>query len=233
MRNSNLFKLLLSSALITCCVFPLAVNAREIRATAPERKSSSLLERIVSLFKSPENSLITRGEVCFVSPGNLGEQTVWSDRPSFIMYGTIPQAKIDLYSSPANYNYEQDGELIWTETISPNTTTLAYAGEQLQPGFVYDWVFSKADKTYEPITFKLMEQTEREAIATELTAIETQLQGENATAEALAIAKADYFINRQLWSDALQQLQSVENPSPSLSNKVADIKQYLCTKNNA
>ena len=38
----------------------------------------------------------------------------------------------------------------------------------------------------------------------------------------------DYFIQQKLGSDALQQLYSVENPSPNLTQQITDIEQYLC-----
>ena len=105
-------------------------------------------------------------------------------------------------------------------------------GKQLQPGFTYDWELISADQTYRP-TFILMKQPEREAIAAELTAIDNKLQARGATDEDRAIAKADYFVKQQLWSDALQQLHSVENPSATLTNKITDIEQYLCESNNS
>ena len=78
-----------------------------------------------------------------------------------------------------------------------------------------------------------MSQLEREKITSELSTLETKLQTEGATTEDIGIAKADYFVEQQLWSDALQQLHSVENPSPNLTQKIADIKQYLCESNNS
>ena len=222
--------LLLLTVVIATNIIPTAIYARENTSTTakPQKQSTSILKSILSLFKSPENRLITRGdEVCPISPGNLGEQLIWSDRPLFIWQGDIPQSEITLYSPTTNYNYERDEQIVWNQTIAPNTTTIAYAGEQLQPGFSYDWQFVSGDKTYRP-TFVLMEQAEREAIAAELTALETQLQNNSATAEAIAIAKADYFIERQLWSDALQQIYSVANPSAELTDYIKDIEQYLC-----
>lgn len=224
--------ILLLLALVT--ITPVAVNAQKNTpppATETPRKSTSILKAILSLFKSPENRLITRGDqVCPIAPGNIGEQFIWSDRPLFIWQGKIPKSTINLYSSSANFNYEQDEQLLWSETVPPNSQTVAYKGKQLQPGFTYDWEFVASGKTYRP-TFILMEQAERNAIAADLKIIENQLEVNNATAEEKAIAKADYFVNQQLWSDALQQLYSVENPSPMLTNKVQDIEQYLCQSN--
>ena len=231
----NKFKsnLLLSILLIAANVCPTAIHAQEKTPTTTEtpQQGASILKSILSLFKSPENRLITRGdEVCPISPGNLGEQVIWSDRPLFVWQGKIPQSKITLYSPTTNYNYEQDEQIVWTQTVPPQTTTIAYAGEQLQPGFSYDWEFVSGEKIYRP-TFILMEESAREKISAELTTLETRLQSNNAATEEIAIAKADYFIQQQLWSDALQQMYSVENPSADLTNKITEIEQYLCNSN--
>ncbi|MEM8831823.1 MAG: hypothetical protein AAGE96_21055 [Cyanobacteria bacterium P01_G01_bin.19] len=227
-KYHRLIKILLSTS-TALCLTSVAVDAQnQPESQAKKTRSGSALERILSLFKSRENSLISRGDVCFVSPGSVGEQTIWSDRPLFILHDTVPQAEIDLISSTSNYNYERDGQLIWESKLPPNTNVLAYTGEKLKPGFVYDWVLSNNNKTHAPQSFKLMPQLEREAIAREIKTLKTELQQQGATAEELAIAKADYFVQQQLWSDALQQLYSVENPSPDLTNKIADLVQYLC-----
>ncbi len=223
-------KLLLITIIAIVNFLPTVAKAQEntnaAETTEQAKSSKSILQSILSLFKSPENRLITRGdEVCPISPGNLGEQVIWSDRPLFIWQGNIPQSEITLYSPTTNYNYERDEQLVWNEIVPPNTQTIAYTGEQLQPGFSYDWQFVSADKIYRP-TFILMEQPAREAIANELTALENKLP--DATTEEIAIAKADFFIQKQLWSDALQQLYSVANPSVDLTDKINDIEQYLC-----
>ncbi|MDJ0590339.1 MAG: hypothetical protein QNJ72_10130 [Pleurocapsa sp. MO_226.B13] len=230
--DDSIKKLFLSHLLILSILAPaIIVKAQNNTASTSEPtspKSTSILEAIVRLFKSPENRLITRGtEVCPISPGNLGEQVIWSDRPLFIWQGQAPQSTINLYSASVNFNYKVDEQLLWSETIPPNTQTLAYAGEKLQPGFTYDWEFITDSKTYRP-TFILMEESKRQAIAADLARIEQQLQASGATEEDIAIAKADYFVNQQLWSDALQQLYIVDNSSANLKQKIKDIEQYLC-----
>ena len=220
-------KLLISTCLILIAVTSVAVDAKEKKPSAP-KKSISILEAILSLLKSPENRLITRGdEVCPISPGNVGEQVIWSERPLFVWQGKILESTINLYSPSTNFNYEQDDRLLWSQTVAANSRYISYQGEPLQPGFVYDWELISSGKTYKP-TFILMEQSEREAIAAELEVIENKLKATGATAEEIALAKADYFANKQLWSDTLQQLYSVENPSTNLISKKKDIEQYLC-----
>ena len=234
MFKSNLKLKLLSSFLITVFLISTTVNAQQNaeRAEQTTNTQSTLLERLLSLFKAQENSLTTRGDVCFISPGQLGEQLVWSDRPLLVMRGEIPPGKINLYSSSANFNYEKDPQLLWTQKIARNTPTILYQGEKLQPGLSYDWEFVPQDKQYDPISFILMEEPERQLITQELAAIAKKLQTEGATAEDIAIAQADYFIKQQLWSDAIQQLHSLPNPSSALTAKVIEIEQHLCEKNN-
>jgi hypothetical protein len=227
--KQTLLSILLFMAIAVPVIAQQPNKPQSSKASPPE--SASILESILSLFKSPENRLITRGDqVCPISPGNLGEQVIWSDRPLFIWQGKIPQSKINLYSSSANFNYEQDEQLLWTETVSPNSQTIAYAGKPLQPGFTYDWEFISAGKTYRP-TFILMAQSQRDAIAAELKARESKLKANGGTDEEQAIALADFFIARKLWSDALQQLYAVKNPSPNLTGKIQEIENYLCQSN--
>jgi hypothetical protein len=230
MTSKKINPILLSIVLTFTFAIPVLAQTQSNTQTTESnpQQSTSILQAILSLFKSPENRLITRGsEVCPISPGNLGEQVIWSDRPLFIWQGKIPQSKINVYSAEVNYNYSRDRQVVWQETIPAKTQTITYAGEKLQPGFTYDWEFISNGKTYNP-TFILMEQSQRQAIATELTALESQLKASSKTAEDIAIAKADYFLQQQLWSDALQQLYSVSNPSPDLTDKIKNIEQYLC-----
>lgn len=94
MLKFNLKLKFLSLFLITISLIPIAVNAQQNAEQAEQTvstQSSSLLERLLSLFKAQENSLTTRGKICFVSPGQLGEQPVWSDRPLLVMRRNTPR----------------------------------------------------------------------------------------------------------------------------------------------
>lgn len=192
------------------------------------QKSPSMLETLLRLIKTPENRLITRGdELCLISPGNIGEQIIYSDRPMFIWQGAIPDSTINLYSSSANYNYEQDEQLIWSQEVAANTQNISYQGKPLQPGFIYDWELITTDSTYRS-TFVVIKDINQNAIAQEIVAMSDRLKANGKEAEAIAIAVADYLAQKQLWSDVLQQLYTVENPSANLVSKTEDIEQYLC-----
>ena len=216
--------LLLILSIFTNTAF-INVVAEENTPTKNPRRSTSILEAIISLFKSPERRFITRGdEICLISPGNLGEQVIWNDRPLFIWRGKIPESKINLTESTGIRE-----ELVWMETVSENTQTIAYTGDDLQPGSTYNWELISDGETYSQ-TITLMEQSRQEAIAAELAALENQLD-DSATKEDIAIAKANYFTQQKLGYDALQQLYSVSNPSPNLTEQIIKIEQYLCNTN--
>jgi hypothetical protein len=73
-----------------------------------------------------------------------------------------------------------------------------------------------------------MEQEERDRISAELKNIENQLESASASPEVIALAKANYFADHNLWSDVLQQIYSVPEPSSELLALRQDILRKLC-----
>ena len=225
-------KLSLLTLLIFTNLVPNSALAEARSQTKTPKESTSILQALLSLFKAPEKRFISRGEaICPISPGNSESQLIWSVRPLFIWQGETMASEIELFSSASNDEGEQERKLMWQETVTPNTQTLAYAGEELQPGFTYDWDFIAADGQTHSQKIVLIEQQQRDAIAADLNALSTELKNNGANEEEIAIAKADYFVQQKLGSDALQQLYSVANPSPNLTRQIDEIEQYLCQQN--
>jgi hypothetical protein len=113
-----------------------------------------------------------------------------------------------------NVAYKNQGTL-WS--IIPTDRQASYPNEPLQAGQRYEWqVTYLSPQTNEPIrwqrTFMIMEKAERDRIAQDLAALESQLQTQNATEEEIALARANYFAAKDLWSDALQQIYAVGYP---------------------
>lgn len=239
---NNLTKKFLSALLISITIITVAIpvtqaqqntQATNSQSRKKPKKSPSILAAILKLLKSQEPPLITRGdEICPIFPGNLGKEIIWSDRPLFIWHAQIPESTVNLYSASVNYNYQEDEKLIWSQAIAANSERITYNREPLKPGFMYDWEFIFSGKTYRS-TFKLMTEAERQAIAQQLAAIEDRLKVEGKGNEEIAIAKAHYLAEKELWSDVLQQLYTIENPSPDLVSKTEDIEQYLCQSTNS
>jgi hypothetical protein len=134
------------------------------------------------------------------------------------------------FTQIAVYPHNQD-EAMWSQPISGNGSHVPYTGTALQPGQIYDWggldslgspiVFGLPDGSNDRVSFQIMEAAERDRIRVDLNALESQLAAAGATAEVIALQKAAYFTDRQLWSDALQQTLSVANPSAELSEAIA------------
>ncbi|MGH2414358.1 MAG: DUF928 domain-containing protein [Microcystaceae cyanobacterium] len=181
--------------------------------------------------KRSEPALTSRGKVCEIAPGLLGEKNViWSDRPLFLWQGTVPSLEIRLYSP---FSPDREQEVLWSQTVSAQSQTakfqsVTYTGEALQPGKTYDWELVVSSSRRQRFTFQVMESQERDRLASELTERETQLKAAGATTEEIALQWANYFAQRGLWSDALQEIYSVKNPSVDLTRNVQEILSYLC-----
>jgi hypothetical protein len=253
-NNKSLVKLTLS-LILTACFFPLSLvtlaeikeeisqqnqnKPRQTQATPTprSRKERSTWGAILSLFKrgNQGRNLGSRG-VCFVSPGLLEEKhIIWSDLPIFLWQGVSLTQEIRLYSP---FNPAQDQEIIWRQDIkqvSPEPTfqKIPYTGPPLEAGKTYDWgIFDRKSKAQEKRRFTVMKSQEHAQITTELQSLETQLKSEGATEEEIAREKANYFLEKQLWSDALQSMLTVKNPSPELLQKIQELLGELCNTAN-
>ncbi|WP_242051547.1 DUF928 domain-containing protein [Nostoc sp. FACHB-280] len=158
--------------------------------------------------------------VCMVSP-DLPNSTrvIWSNRPLFIWQGKIQKIVV---RNKSNGNE-------WTRYITENQNTTTYTERQpLQPGQNYEWqVFFKDNLSIE-VNFKVMEMQQRDRITANITTLEKQLKAQGKDAEAIAIAKANYFAENQLWSDVLQQIYSIDKPSPELDKFRQELSENLC-----
>lgn len=164
-----------------------------------------------------------RRSFCAIAPSALEKtMVIWNEKPLFFWLGKVEQMEV------------HDGDqILWSPDVSSGISTEAYGsaiydGKALQPGQTYDWVvFDQPDlPTYIP--FQIMAVRERDAIAKELTQLETQLKQQKATAEMIALAKANYFAQHHLWSDVLQEAASVKNPSPALTEFLRKIPGKFC-----
>ncbi|NEP14676.1 MAG: hypothetical protein F6K14_31670 [Symploca sp. SIO2C1] len=113
----------------------------------------------------------------------------------------------------------RSNELIWSQTLEPTTNKITYQGEELEPEQVYFWRETVPLETLPTkIVFRIMNKEERDRISTELAELESQLETEGASESDIILARVNYFAERQLWSDALQEAYSVENPSGELAD---------------
>ncbi|MDJ0682623.1 MAG: DUF928 domain-containing protein [Xenococcaceae cyanobacterium MO_167.B52] len=195
-----------------------------------KRERSSILESIWKLLKAKreqEPALSSRSNICEITPGLLGETNlIYSDRPLFLWQGQVTNLKVNLYS-PFSLDTEQ--EIIWAKAIDDESGNIAYTGEPLQPGKIYDWeIVTDSPTNRRRISFQIIDGQERDLISTELAQLETALTTSGATKEEIILAKAQYFAEKDLWSDSLQQLHSLETSSSNAIALDQEMISYIC-----
>ncbi|MGB8701855.1 MAG: hypothetical protein WCD18_20765 [Thermosynechococcaceae cyanobacterium] len=199
------------------------------KPTPPQTKKRSIWEALLSLLKRDEPPLASRGRVCPMSPGLLGQTNViWRDRPLFAWQGQIQALEIRPYSLTTVYEAQP---LMWQTSLTAQDKQAIYLGTALQPGQKYDWQLTDSQGKVQRFTFQMMEQEERDRIAAELKTLENRLSTETASREEIALNRAQYFAERQLWSDALQEVYTYPQQSPSaeFTEMAQQISKYLCS----
>ena len=197
---------------------PAANTNNKPRRSQPKQSPFSWL-KIFAPLSNPQPPVkaqtgASRGRICMFSPDSPDGKirVIWNTQPLFLWEGTVEKMKL----RPEN---DRNNNL-WNQPLKGQNSAI-YQGSPLQPGKTYHWVI---DGMFVP--FQIMEEGQRNKITQELKALESQYQG--STAEDIASAKANYFIERNLWSDALQQAYAVDNPSPELVKIRQEIRQNLC-----
>jgi hypothetical protein len=171
-----------------------------------------------------------RGGVCALTPGTIGtNQEIWSTRPMFVVkrQGIEPIQKIEVSSADHQ-------KLLWNQDVPRRTEvfTTLYGGETpLQPNQIYNWVITYGNpgvSKQNSFSFKVMDEQKRDRITADLAKLEAELKAKGATTEEVALQRSQYFAQQELWSDALQEVYSVDNPSPALQERIQAITGDIC-----
>ena len=176
----------------------------------------------------------SRGDkLCAIAPQPITTSTVvWSDRPLFVWRGVI--SRIEVRSTDSNKKVLWSKKEIEGQSKEGQSSAL-YDGEALQPGQTYEWrlfhQFALEDTPpSQVVTFQVMDAKERDRIKMQLQNLEKELQAKGASAEEIAMQRAQYFVQQNLWSDVLQAAYSVKNPSPALTEMIEALPTKLCSK---
>ena len=165
----------------------------------------------------------SRGDdFCLINPGE--NEKVWHLNPLFIWQGDTN--KIGLKEKGKNI-------VLWRDSLAQtesNFKSAQYKGLPLQFGKSYEWLFysNTSKNIVRLVPFQIMDATERAPITADLSALTKKLKAEGATEEEIALKRANYFENRQLWGDVLQELYSVKNPSVKLQSIADKVKNGIC-----
>jgi hypothetical protein len=184
------------------------------RPDTPELNWTTLLSRIPP--PAPRRFGGSRGEageIYAIAPGDVGQVDVWSSRPLFVWHGEIRQIEVMQADTK---------EMFWSQRLTPDDRYCQYKGKLLEPGQAYEWViYNLAKSPITQIRFRILPSKERDRITFDLTALETQYA--EASAETLALQRAHYFAERQLWAEVLREAFSVKNPSAELAQLRQDL----------
>lgn len=188
------------------------------------------LDSLNSKQRRPRRRLGGRGNICVVSPGLLEQQNViWSDRPLFV-WNAPPEVTMQQLEV-----IDQTQRLIWEKSLAATEQTAQYEGQPLQPGQFYTWrlYWRVQNAQYSAdYTFQLMEADQRNQITADLQSITRQLPAPQPSTEAIASQQVNYLLNRSepLWSDALQVLYSIENPSAQTTQQIQTWISTACSQ---
>lgn len=168
----------------------------------------------------------SRGELCVITPAD--GDALWHPRPLFVFRGNMAAIALRAVG--------QDDPLWLTQTLpATDPAVIPYDGPALKPGQTYEWLFyalppaSGFDETL-AIPFQIMPAgSERVRTAVDLRQLQAQMATQDANAEAIAQARAAYFLDSDRWSDALQEMFAVSNPSAELSNARTTLIEEICS----
>ncbi|BAZ08665.1 hypothetical protein NIES4071_04700 [Calothrix sp. NIES-4071] len=196
--------------------------------------------KLVSLWprRPPRKPQTSRGSICSISPP-YSTYIVWHDRPLFLWKysGADQQAKLVVRE------YEGNQDIVWEQPVALAAQKISYnTNTSLEAGKLYQWRLVNAENKLEKITdwqtIQIMPSTERNQIQSELQVLEEQLKAAKASSEEVALQKANYFSNYKikhqnteptnLWSDVLQSLYEINNPSKEYTELLKKYTDEFC-----
>lgn len=163
-------------------------------------------------------------DLCWITPID----TVWNTRPLFVWQGDTrligvrrKDQETVLWQQVASIKQDLTEQSLARYFVEPKVP--------LQPGD-YEWLFfdSTTRSLKLRVPFQVMNQKERTSIQTDLTKLNAELRTAGAGAEEIARQRADFFADRKLWSDAIQEVYSVKKPSAELQQVAQKIEKEVC-----
>lgn len=212
-------RLLMLASLVSVSVVPALLIAPEITIGQTRVQGASwtgIVNWLVGRRKQRPISRDPKRGLCLITPNGK----IYSTNPLFLWRGNFKKIAVSKVQSHENF---------WNQEITSSGTLAIYKGKEvLQPGQSYDWKGFLGENPTIFARFQVMDAQERQKITDELKALEKRLQTQGADQKTIALEKADFFAEKKLWSDVLQQVYSVPNPSEELSQQTKDLSEKLC-----
>ena len=164
------------------------------------------------------------GDLCLISPNTLVNTessensygkyvTIWHQNPLF-MWQSGSISKIIL---------KNDAGVQWEKTLEPSSRYIFYDGKPLELGKTYKLIVFAPHET-ELYQIKVVNSEQHQQITADL--LTKPLEAKGVNPEEIALVKANYFLERQMWSDVLWELYSIPNPTDKLKTTLEQVNNH-------
>jgi hypothetical protein len=185
---------------------------------APAIAQPNVVTWISRFWSRDKKALGARSALCLLSPGLDGKYQVWHNRPLFL-WQNGDAIEVNLRKRGAK-------QLVWS--LKPKGGDRSMAAPEILPSGLYQWQVVGVDSEVSDRSVWTNFEVAREGkITPELQAFEAQLP-KGYSAEEKALQRADFFADRGLGSDALQELFAVEKPSGEFVQQRQAYLKKLC-----
>lgn len=175
--------------------------------------------------ESRGTSTITRGNgPCLVSPYvsfDYPVAPVYRAHPTFVLQGA--------YRGLSVATSDQPEHSLWTYPAGDGITLPHYDQIALTASDRYFLTITTNGSGTLRVMFERLPDTERQIITQELAVLEQEAQANRATAEAVALQRADYFWQRGLAVDAWSELAAIADSSGTAQIAMATAIERLCS----
>jgi hypothetical protein len=173
---------------------------------------------ISRFWQRDKKPLGARSALCSLSPGLDGKYQVWHDRPLFLWQNGD--------AIEVNLRKRRAKQLLWS--LKPKAGDRSIVAPEVLPAGFYQWqVVGGASEESDRMVWTSFEVARGETLGQELQAFEAKLP-KGYSAEEKALQRADFFGDRNLGSDALQVLFTVEKPSAVFVQERQAYLKKLC-----
>jgi hypothetical protein len=195
------------------------LSSNSLAQTSSNSKGNwgNLFSTVKSHSISSQGSGSRGSNFCLITPGQLGDKpVVFSGLP--VIFWKNPNKPSPIEFRVFSSSDEQgDEQILWRKRIdsgvtNPNIQYIQYQGNPLKNQQSYRWEYLDLEEHTKVVgNFKTVDLQEHKDIAKDLEKIDLEMKGKSK--EEIILEKAQYFTNKNLWNDALQELYSINNPT--------------------
>lgn len=171
----------------------------------------AMFNSIIEMFKQrQEPPLVSRGNLCVLSPGVLGlSNEILGSQPLFLWQGKVEKIIVRDYET---------NNILWLKNNLEDINEIVYKGKSLKAGQSYIWEFINPHSRVRH-EFTVMSKTKQKKI---LDKFESSMLSENTgiSIDRIKLNEALFLTKENLWSDSLSSLYSI-NYSKKYFKKIA------------